>query len=141
MADYNLKYGNTTSLTVTGLAALGNGNSATSATVDNTTTLFIDALIELTFTTFTTVTATGTVEIWAKGSIDNTDFDDDLNDRLVGVVVLTGTTQQTRKRIAGLAAVFGGTLPPYWQLRIRNATGGALTAGAVSYRGATLQSV
>ena len=140
MSDFFLKYGTTTSLTVTGLATLANGSSATSATVDNTTTLFIDALIELTFTTGT-VSATGTVEIWAKGSIDNTDFDDDLNDRLVGVVVLTGTTAQTRKRIAGLAAVFGGTLPPYWQLRIRNATGSALTAGAVFYRGATLQSV
>lgn len=140
MTDFTLRYGTTTSLTVTGLATLANGSSATSATVDNTTTLFIDALIELTFTTGT-VSATGTVEIWAKGSIDNTDFDDDLNDRLVGTVVLTGTTSQTRKRIAGLAAAFGGTLPPYWQVRIRNATGAALTAGAVSYRGATLQSV
>ena len=140
MADFTLRYGTTTSLTVTGLSTLANGSSATSATVDNTTTLFIDALIELTFTTGT-VTATGTVEIWAKGSIDNTDFDDDLNDRLIGTVVLTGTTSQTRKRIAGLAAAFGGTLPPYWQVRIRNATGNPLTAGAVSYRGATLQSV
>src|SRR5688500_12205370 len=140
MASFTLQYGTNTSLTVTGLSSLGNNISATSATVDNTTTLFIDALIELTFTTGT-VSATGTVEIWAKGSIDNTDFDDDLNDRLIGTVVLTGTTSQTRKRIAGLAAAFGGTLPPYWQVRIRNATGSALTAGAVSYRGATLQSV
>lgn len=139
MVAYNLQYGTTTALTVTGISTLANGSSATSATVDNTTNLFIDALVEVTFTTGT-VSATGTVEIWAKGSIDNTDFDDDLNDRLIGVVVLTGTTSQTRKRIAGLAAAFGGTLPPYWQLRIRNATGAALTAGAVSYRGATLQS-
>lgn len=140
MATLKLQYGTTTTLTVTGLATLANSTSATSAVVDNTTNLFVDALIELTFTTGT-VSATGTVEIWAKGSIDNSDFDDDLNDRLVGVVVLTGTAAQTRKRIAGLAAAFGGTLPPFWQVRIRNATGAALTAGAVSYRGALLQSV
>ena len=140
MAEFKLSYATASSLTVTGLATLANGSSATSATVDNTTTLFLDALIELTFTTGT-VSATGTVEIWAKGSIDNTDFDDDINDRLVSVVVLTGTTSQTRKRVVGLASVFGGTLPPYWQVRIRNATGAALTAGAVSYRGALLQSV
>jgi len=140
VAEFKLSYATASSLTVTGLATLANGSSATSATVDNTTTLFLDALIELTFTTGT-VSATGTVEIWAKGSIDNTDFDDDINDRLVSVVVLTGTTSQTRKRVVGLASVFGGTLPPFWQVRIRNATGAALTAGAVSYRGALLQSV
>jgi hypothetical protein len=139
MVSYNLSYGTTTSLTVSGLATLANGSSATSSTVDNTTNLFIDVLLELTFTTGT-VSATGTVELWAKGSIDNTDFDDDVNDRLIAAVGLTGTTAQTRKRVAGLAAAFGGTLPPYWQIRVRNATGAALTAGALSYRGATLQS-
>jgi hypothetical protein len=139
MAAYNLQYGTTTAITVSGLATLANGSSATSATVDNTTNLFIDVLLELTFTTGT-VSATGTVELWAKGSIDNTDFDDDVNDRLIAAVALTGTTAQTRKRVAGLAAAFGGTLPPYWQIRVRNATGAALTAGALSYRGATLQS-
>lgn len=141
MAEYKLAYGTATSLTVTGLATLANGSSATSATVDNTTNLFIDAKVELVFATGAGATATGTVEIWAKESIDNTDFDDDPNDKLVAVCVLAAAGAQTRKRIVSLASVFGGTIPPYWQLRVRNATGAALTSATATYRGALLQSV
>lgn len=135
-----LLYGTTTSLTVTGLSSLTNNNSATSATVDNTTNLFVDVMAELVFTTGT-VSATGTVELWGKASIDNSDFDDDVNDRFIASIALSGTASQTRKRIASLAAAFGGTMPPYWQIRVRNATGTPLTAGTVTYRGALLQSV
>lgn len=141
MSDFKLSYGTSTALTVTGIGTLANGTSATSATVDNTTTLFLDAKIELTFATASGAVATGTVEVWAKESIDNTDFDDDPNDKLVAVCVLAAAGVQTRKRIISLAPVMGGTLPPYWQIRVRNATGAALTTASVTYRGALLQSV
>jgi hypothetical protein len=140
MATITLGYGATTTLTVTGLGTLANAASAISATVDNTTNLFVDVQVELVFATAAGATATGTVEIWAKASIDNTDFDDDPNDKLAAVAVLAAAGVQTRKRIVNLAAVFGGTVPPYWQLRIRNATGGAFTSATVSYRGAYLVS-
>lgn len=136
-----LLYDTAASLTVTGIGTLANATSATSSTVDNTTTLYVDALVELVFATASGATATGTVEVWGKGSIDNSDFDDDTNDRLIGVVALAAAGVQTRKRILQLAAAFGGTLPPYWQLRIRNATGAAFTSASVNYRGALLQSV
>ncbi len=136
MADVKIAYQvSAQSLTVTGLTTLANGSSATSASVDNTASLFADVLLEIVFTTGT-VSATGTVEVWAKGSIDSTDFDDDVNDRLVAQIGLSGTSSQTRKRVASIASAFGGTLPPFWQIRIRNATGAALTAGTVAYRGA-----
>jgi hypothetical protein len=141
MAEVTLLYGTATSLTVTGIGTLANGSSATSATVDNTTTLFMDVKVELVFATASGATATGTVEIWAKESIDNTDFDDDPNDKLAAVCVLSGAGVQTRKRIVSLASVSGGTIAPYWQVRIRNATGAAFTSASVTYRGATLQSV
>lgn len=141
MADYSLKYGTGTSLTVTGIGTLANGSSATSTTVDNTTNLFMDVKIELVFATAAGAVATGTVEIWAKESIDNTDFDDDSNDKLAAVCVLAAAGVQTRKRIVSLASVFGGVVPPYWQVRIRNATGAAFTSASATYRGATLQSV
>lgn len=128
-------------MTVTGLATLANGGNATSATVDNTTNLFIDVKVELVFATASGAVSTGTVEIWAKESIDNSDFDDDSNDKLVAVCVLAAAGVQTRKRIASLGSVFGGTIPPYWQLRVRNATGAALTSASATYRGALLQSV
>lgn len=142
MAELKLLYQTSaTSLTVTGIGTLANGSSATSATVDNTTTLFVDVKLELVLATAAGATATGTIEIWAKESIDNTDFDDDPNDKLVAVVVLAAAGVQTRKRIVSLASVFGGTIPPYWQVRIRNATGAAFTSASAAYRGATLQSV
>lgn len=140
MATYNLSYGTTTSLTVTGIGTLANGSSATSATVDNTTNLFLDVKVELVFATASGATATGTVELWAKESIDNSDFDDDTNDKLVGVVAMAAAGVQTRKRVFSLASVFGGAVPPYWQIRVRNATGGAFTSATVSYRGAVLVS-
>lgn len=141
MASFKLQYGSSTSLTVTGVGTLANATSATSSTVDNTTDLFMDVLVEVVFATASGATATGTLEIWAKGSIDNTDFDDDSNDRLVAVCVLAAAGAQTRKRVASLTAAFGGAMPPYWQIRVRNTTGVPLTAGAASYRGALLQSV
>ena len=141
MAEFKLQYATASALTVTGIGTLANGSSAISATVDNTTTLFMDVKIELVFATASGATATGTVEVWAKESIDNTDFDDDSNDKLVAVVVLAAAGIQTRKRIVSLASAFGGTIPPYWQVRIRNATGAAFTSASATYRGATLQSV
>lgn len=141
MAEVKLLYGTGTSLTVTGIGTLANGSSAISATVDNTTNLFMDVKVELVFATASGATATGTVEIWAKESIDNTDFDDDPNDKLAAVCVLAAAGVQTRKRVVSLASVFGGTIPPYWQVRIRNATGAAFTSASATYRGATLQSV
>jgi hypothetical protein len=141
VTTYNLSYGTATALTVTGIGTLTNGSSAISATVDNTTTLYLDVKVELVFATAATGTvATGTVELWAKESIDNTDFDDDTNDKLVGVVALAAAGVQTRKRIFSLASVFGGSVPPYWQVRVRNATGGAFTSATVTYRGAVLVS-
>jgi hypothetical protein len=141
LAVINQIYGNVTALTVTGIGTLANGSSAISATVDNTTTLFLDVQVEVVFATASGATATGTLEVWAKESIDNTDFDDDSNDTLIAVAVLAAAGVQTRKRIVHLAPVFGGSVPPYWQLRIRNATGAALTSASVAYRGVYLQSV
>lgn len=141
MAEIKFLYSSASTLTVTGLATLATAASATSATVSNATTNYFDVLLELTLTTAAGATATGVVEIWLKGSIDGTDFDDDVNDKLVGVVSMAAAGVQTRKRVVGLASAFGGTMPAQWQVRIRNVTGAALTAGAVSWVGVTAQSV
>lgn len=141
MANQTLSYGTTTSLTVTGLGTLASNGSATSSAVDNTTDLFVDVQGELLFATAAGAVATGTVELWGKASIDGTDYDDDPNDRLIGVCVLAAAGVQSRKRIFSMAAAFGGTMPPYWQIRVRNATGAALTSASIAYRGVFLKSV
>ena len=141
MASVNLTYATAATLTVTGLATLANAASAVSGTVDNTTNLYMDALVEVIVDTGSGATASGYVEVWVKGSIDNVDFDDDPNDKWIGSVTLVVAGADTRKRVMSVAAAFGGVMPPYWQIRIRNVSGAALTAGSVAYRGVKLQTV
>ena len=139
-ADITLKYATAASLTVTGLATLANATNATSSAIDNTTNLYVDLLIETVVTTASGATATGIVEIYAQGSIDGSDFDDAANDKWIGSISLSAAGVGTYKRIVSVASAFGGTLPPHVQIRFRNATGAALTAGTAAYRGVLLQS-
>lgn len=141
MAEVKNLYGTTTTVTVTGLGTLADVTSATSAVIDNTTDLFLDALVEIVVATAAGALATGYVEIYAKGSIDNTDYDDDNNDKWLGTLSLVTAGAATRRRIVSVASGFGGAMPAYWQLRIRNATGAAFTSGTVQYRGIKVQSV
>lgn len=141
MADLKIKYGTTTSLTVTGASTLANSSSATSDAISNTTDLYIDYMFELQITTGSGAGSTGTLEIWGKGSIDGTDYDDDANDRWLGTLALPTSGAASYKKIFTFASAFGGSLPASIQVRLRNATGAALTACTVYYRGVMLQSV
>ena len=131
----------TTVLTLSGLTTLANGSSTTSATVDNTSDQYLDVLVETIATTASGAVATGIVEIYGKGSIDNTDFDDDANDKWLGSIILGAAGVQTRKRVVSISAGFGGAMPPFYQIRIRNSSGAALTDGSVSVRGILAQTV
>lgn len=139
MAEIATLYGSATTITVTGLATLANGSSATSPTIDNTTNLFLDALLEIETATASGASATGYVEIFIKASIDGTDFDDDNNDKWAGTTNLVTGGAATRRRIVSIASSFGGAMPPYWQVRIKNTTGAAFTAASVLYRGIKAQ--
>lgn len=139
--DLKTVYGTTTTITTTGLATLANATSATSDAIDNTTDLFLDALVELVVDTGSGATATGYVEIYVKGSVDNTDYDDDSNDKWIGTLNLVTAGVATRKRVSSVAASFGGAMPPYWKVRIRNVSGAALTTGTVQVRGIKAQAV
>jgi hypothetical protein len=144
VAEIKTLYGSAQTLTISGAATLANSSSVTSPAVDNTTTNYLDVLAEIQVTTGTGATLTGYVEIWLKGSIDNTDFDDDVNDKWVGTIAMAAAGAQTRKRVVSLAAGFNGSMPNYWQLRIRNVSGGALGSGTpitVSWVGLTAQTV
>jgi hypothetical protein len=141
LASLQLTYGNSATITVTGLGTLANGLSATSPVQDNTTDLDLDKLVEFIVTTSAGSTAAGFVEIYIKGSIDNTDFDDDQNDKWAGTVSLGTANAVTRKRIISVASCFGGSMPPYWQIRIRNATGAAFASASVQVRGVKAQTL
>jgi hypothetical protein len=142
VATSKAAYGTATSITVT-LASLANNGSATSSAIDNTTNLFLDANVEVIVVSAASGTsATGYVEVFAKASIDNADFASDTADRKIGTIGVAANAT-TYKGIFPVASAFGGVLPPYWQVRVRNATGAALAASgnAAFYRGIHIDTV
>jgi hypothetical protein len=141
MADLRLTYSADTPITATNIATLANAATGTADTVDNTANLFIDALVEMIVTPAAAPSATGYAEIYVKGSIDNTDFDDDNNHKWVGSVAMGSTATTARKRVFSVASAFGGAMPPYWQVFVRNTTGAAFASASLSYRGMKAQSV
>ena len=113
----------------TGLNDLANNTSATSAgTLLGTAAVSAgDAQGPFEIAVFVTVAAaaanTGNVELFAKFSRDGTNYSDDLNDRLIGIAKLNGTTAVRTSMRAVLDY-------PHCQIRLRNASGGALAASA-----------
>ncbi len=131
-----------TSLTIT-LNSLANAASATSSVVDNNTTAYLDALLMVKIVTAASgVSATGTVDLYIQASIDNTNFEDTKNDKLVTSVV-ADAANLTGIRVQSIAACYGGVMPTYWRLRVVNNSGAALAASghSASFRGITATSV
>ena len=135
MADTKLAYGTTTAITIT-LDSLANGSSATSAEIDNTTDLFLDALVEVVVTTGT-VGSNPHVKVYALSSVDGTNFASDSNKKLIDTIDTPASSTTYRSRAASVALAFGGVLPPKWKIVVENATGDALAASGNSaqYRG------
>lgn len=142
MATIKIDYDTDTALTVTGLATLANGSSATSATIDNSSTQYLDILLEVKVTTGAGATINTWVEVWAKPSIDNTDFSTDFADFWISNISVPVAGAASYRAVLSVAAAFpGGVISPYLQIRLKNSTGAALTAGTVSYMGVVAQSV
>ena len=161
-ADIKLKLGSTNqALTVT-LASLASSATAgrESTAVDNRTNLFLDALV-----TVKIKLTTGTpgndkaVYVYAYGSVDDgttypdavtgTDaaitLNDPVNLRLIGVINAVAQSTTYKSGPFSVAAAFGGVLPAFWGIVIRNYTGIAFTATggdhAAVYQGVLAQSV
>lgn len=142
MANIQPQYGTATTLTVASLTGLGNGSSTVSALVANT--LYLDYIITVSVSTQAGAGATGIVECYVQGSADGSLFDDLVNDKWIGSIAMNGAGAQTRTRTMSIASAFGGTVPPQWQLRIRNNTGAPLNStngGQVRYVGVNAKTV
>lgn len=140
MAVTKVTYGTKTALTVSSLNGLASGSSATSAVIDNTTTLALDYEIQAQLITASGTLATPAyVPVTAIGSLDNTTFDDSGNAAFAASVTITTAAVQANKTFS-LAELFGGQLPPYVELIFTNNTGVALgsTGNAVNYTAITL---
>lgn len=134
------KYGaNNQAITCT-LASLANNGQRSAAAIDNTTNVFIDALIQIQIKSGASgVSATGYVNVYAYGTVDGgtsygeaagTDASITLtsppNVRLIGVLNVVANATIYKSNPMSVAAAFGGVLPDHWGIIIENKTGAAL---------------
>ena len=147
-----LQYGASVQLTIT-LASLANSATSVagrqSTVVDNTSDLFLDALVGGQITTGTSPTSGGIIEVWAFAAENDTPtYPDGLgatdaaiaftsrdiavaSQALVTSLVVDTTSNQTYWfKATSIAALFGGVLPRKWGVVVINSSGVALNATA-----------
>lgn len=166
MADYKLKYASSATLTIT-LASLA--TSATrvagreSTAVDNTSNLYIDALLSGKITTGTTPSAGKQIDIWVycddgndayPGVLDGTDSDETITSErirngsmaLAKSLEIDATDDRTYFfRGISVASLFGGIMPRKWGVFVVHDTGANLNSTGgnheIRYVGIHYQSV
>jgi hypothetical protein len=144
-------------ITIT-LDALANTSATVgrqSTAVDNTVNLYTDALVQLTLVSASaSVSTTGTVEVYAYGSVDGgASYDDGVtgvdgastltspaNMVRIGTVNVVAASTTYKSRLMSVAVAFGGVLPAKWGIVVLNKSGAALGTGcAAQYQGMLLQ--
>jgi hypothetical protein len=155
MADIKVAYGTASDLTITLASLASDTNLLTgreSAVIDNTSTLALDYLVSGKVTAGTSPTASRSIEVWAVGSWDGTNWPDvfdgtesaetitsaDIKASICRLVAAMATAN-TSDRVyhfgpVSLAAAFGGVVPPKVVLFVVHNTGVALNATAGNHQ-------
>lgn len=125
------------------LASLANAAARASTAVDNTGSLYLDALVQITVKSgASSVSSTGVVNIYAYGTADGgttyaegitgTDAGITLtsppNLLLIGSINVVANATTYKSEPFSVAAAFGGVLPDHWGIVIENQSGAALDA-------------
>lgn len=155
MADLKLSYPAASDLTITLASLASDTNLLTgreSATIDNTANLYLDILISGKVTAGTSPTASRSIEVWAVGSWDGTNWPDVFDGtesaetitsadikasvcRFVAAMATANTSDRTYHfGPVSLASAFGGTLPPKVVLFVTHSTGVALNSTAGNHQ-------
>lgn len=155
MADLKLSYPAASDLTITLASLASDTNLLTgreSATIDNSTNLYLDILISGKVTAGTSPTAARSIEVWAVGSWDGTNWPDVFDGtesaetitsadikasvtRYLAAMATANTSDRTYHfGPVSLASAFGGTLPPKVVLFITHSTGVALNSTAGNHQ-------
>jgi hypothetical protein len=146
------------SITIT-LASLTNTSVRGSVVVDNTTNLFLDALVQVQIKSGAASTsANGFANIYAYGTVDAADSlytegssgtDQSItltvptNARLIGTLNMVANAVTYVSEPFSVAAAFGGVLPEKWGIFVENQSGGTFdgTTAFAYYQGVYAQSV
>ncbi|MDE1766573.1 MAG: hypothetical protein KGI27_09945 [Thaumarchaeota archaeon] len=148
MSTIKSLYGtNNQAITIT-LASLTNAAFRQSTAVDNTTNLFLDALVSVVIKTAAASTSsTGYVAVYAYGTTDGgTHYTDGAsgtdgaftpttppNIRLIGLINAVANSTTYVGGPFSVAAAFGGVLPDHWGIIVENETGATLDATAANF--------
>jgi hypothetical protein len=149
MADLKLAYGTASDVTITLASLASDTNLLTgreSDVIDNTSLLVLDYLVSGKIAAGTSPTAARSIEVWAVGSWDGTNWPDVFDGTESGETITSAdikasvcrflaamATANTTDRVyhfgpVSLAAAFGGVLPPKVVLFITHSTGVALNS-------------
>jgi hypothetical protein len=155
MADLKLSYPAASDLTITLANLASDTNLLTgreSAVIDNTANLYLDILVSGKITAGTSPTASRSIEVWAVGSWDGTNWPDVFDGtesaetitsadikasvcRFVAAMATANTSDRTYHfGPVSLASAFGGTLPPKVVLFVTHSTGVALNSTAGNHQ-------
>lgn len=146
MATVKQVVGTRTALTSSALPTLASGAYATSAAKDNTVNQPTDLLVELSVTPGS-VSGNKQAVLFALGSLDNVNFQTganstDENDMtFIGTLPLNSASTKQTRIFSGVAAAFGGSLPPYIEFVVKNDSGAAFTAGTINTAEVSLTAV
>lgn len=127
----NVSYGAATALS--NAAALDSAASAAYVnlgTIDNTSALALDYLVEVEVTPSAAPSGNSQIVIFATDTVDGTDYSDssqDANMALLGTIQMAAA-QAYRSRALSVAAAFGGNVPPKVQIIAKIDDGVALAA-------------
>src|SRR3990167_4072230 len=139
MADIKSKYGsNGQALTCT-VASLANASMRESTAIDNTTNLFLNALVTAKIKLNSAgVSATGYINIHAYATTDGgttysagaTGTDAAFSGEKTNLVLVASLTananSMTATAVFDIASAFGGVMPDHWGLVVENQSGAAL---------------
>ncbi len=158
MSFIESKYGSNNQTITCTITSLANNGQRSSLAVDNTSNLFLDALVVVKIKTNASGTsATGAVNVYAYGTADGgttygggesgmgTDAGVTLSSppqiRLIGVINAVANSVTYVMNAASVAAAFGGVLPDHWGIVIENKTSATLDAsvGSSWYQGIQAQ--
>jgi hypothetical protein len=138
--DIKAKFGTSNQAITITLASLANNSARASTVIDNSSNLFLDALVQLHIRSGSGVSASGYVSIYVYGTADGgsnytegaTGSDAAItltvppNAKLIGIINIVASTTTYKAGPFNVAAAFSGVLPEKWGIIVENKTGAAL---------------
>lgn len=151
-------YGSSNQAITCTITSLANNGQRGSAAIDNSSNLFLDALVFVKVKSNASGTgATGTVNVYAYGTADGgTTYSDGVsgtdagqtltapaNLRLIGTINVVANSTSYWGGPFSVAQAFGGILPDHWGIVVENKTSATLDAsiGSAWYQGILAQTV